>query len=405
MSDKLDPQAALHGKPALNRRNFLKLLGLAGASAWLTGCRAPYLPQSPSSPVERPTSTLSVPSLAPSATPTAEPTATPAPSPTPALPYTVSIAQANSYDPAVLQPVLFELFDNLPGLRELIKPGVRIAIKANLTGGTWWDTPDKPPATEFFVTHPAVVGALCAWLREAGAERLVVVDGLGDETSFSAWGYREMAALQGVELVDLCKPDPSPGYYRFLVPGEPLAYEFFYMNGVIREVDLLFSVAKMKCHTTTGVTLSMKNLFGMVPISEYRYSPAENNRSAFHESTVFDTRVPKVIMDLNRAAPITFSLIDGIFTAEAGAGPWDTAMSQVKPGLLVAGLNPVATDAVAAALMGFDPTAEAGASPFVGSDNHLNLAREMGLGSNRLEEIGILGPSIEALRFPFKPAR
>ncbi len=280
-----------------------------------------------------------------------------------------------------------------------------MAIKANLTGGTWWDTPDKPPATEYFVTHPAVVGVLCEWLRDAGASKLTVVDGLGDETSFDQWGYRAMAAPLGVELVDLCKPDPYPGYYRFPVNGQPLVYDFFYMNGVMREVDVFISVAKMKCHTTTGVTLSMKNLFGMVPISEYRRGETENNRSAFHESTVFDTRVPRVILDLNRTIPIDFALIDGIFTAEAGAGPWDAAMSQVKPGLLVASRSALAADAVAAALMGFDPGAPAGASPFIGSDNYLNLARDMGLGTNRLEQIGVLGPAIETVRFPFKPAR
>lgn len=392
---------------SLNRRAFLKLLGLAGASAWLSACQAVKAPEL--TPTLAASATLPAPTLSPvpSATLTPAPTATalPSPSPTPAFPYTAAIAQAASYDLDVLRPALLDVLDNLPGLRDLVKPGARIAIKANLTGGTWWDTPDKPPATEFFVTHPAVIGVLCEWLRDAGAARLVVVDGLGDATSFDAWGYRAMAEPLGVELVDLCKPDPYPGYYRFPVQGEPLAYDFLYLNGVMREVDLLFSVAKMKCHTTTGVTLSMKNLFGMVPISEYRNSPAENNRSAFHESTAFDTRVPKVILDLNRAVPVRFALIDGIFTAEAGAGPWDARMNQVKPGLLVAGLNPVAVDAAAAALMGFDPTAQAGVSPFVGSDNHLNLAREMGLGSNRLEEIGILGPSIEQARFPFQPAR
>jgi uncharacterized protein (DUF362 family) len=297
------------------------------------------------------------------------------------------------------------MFDSLPTMRDLVKPGARVAIKVNLTGGTWWDKPDKPPAPEFFVTHPAVVGVLCEWLLDAGASKLSVVDGLGDATSFYAWGYRDMAAPLGVELVDLCKPDPYPGYYRYPVAGEPQVYDFFYMNGVMNEVDVFLSVAKMKCHTTTGVTLSLKNLFGMVPTSEYRRDPSENNRSAFHESTVFDKRVPKVVMDLNRATPIDFALIDGIYTAEAGAGPWDAAMSQVKPGLLVASRSALAADAVSAALMGFDPTAQAGVSPFIGSDNHLNLAHDMGLGTNRLDEIGILGLPVESVRFPFKPAR
>jgi uncharacterized protein (DUF362 family) len=80
-------------------------------------------------------------------------------------------------------------------------------------------------------------------------------------------------------------------------------------------------------------------------------------------------------------------------------------MSQVKPGLLVAGKNPVATDAVAAALMGFDPDAPEKTSPFIGGSNHLAMAREAGMGTNRLSEIALHGPSIQEALYPFKPAR
>ena len=67
--------------------------------------------------------------------------------------------------------------------------------------------------------------------------------------------------------------------------------------------------------------------------------------------------MPRVVVDLNRVRPIHLALIDGIKTVEAGEGPWIKTMAPVAPGVLVAGKNPVATDAVAAAVMGFDPTA------------------------------------------------
>jgi len=329
----------------------------------------------------------------------------PTPTVTPDRRTPVSIGRAASYTPELLRSELERMLNDLGGIQDLVKPGARVGIKVNLTGGTWWDTPDKPPATEYFVTHPAVVAALCELLLDAGAKTLTVMDGLGDETAFRAWGYEEILTPLGVKLVDLCKTDPYKEYARLKTGNGWRIYDSFTVNGILNELDTFISIAKLKCHTTTGVTLSLKNLFGLVPISEYRRDPSDTNRSAFHGDIKFDTRVPQIILDLNQARPIKLALIDGIMTAEAGAGPWNKDMSQVKPGLLVASKNPVAADAVGTALMGFDPEAAAKTSPFIGGENHLAMAREAGMGTNRLSEIMTHGPSIEEARFPFKPAR
>jgi hypothetical protein len=54
--------------------------------------------------------------------------------------------------------------------------------------------------------------------------------------------------------------------------------------------------------------------------------------------------------------------------------------------------------------MGFDPTAAPPTAPFLRSDNHLHLARLAGLGTNRLEEIDVVGPAIEEVGYTFRPA-
>lgn len=138
--------------------------------------------------------------------------------------------------------------------------------------------------------------------------------------------------------------------------------------------------------------------------SLYRDKPEHNHRSTFHESTIFDTRLPRVVVDLNLARPVHLAIIDGIMTAEGGAGPWDKGLSQVKPGLLVASKDPVAADAVATALMGFDPSATSQTRPFTHADNHLALASAAGLGTHQLAEIGIHGPAIRDVAMAFKPA-
>jgi uncharacterized protein (DUF362 family) len=105
---------------------------------------------------------------------------------------------------------------------------------------------------------------------------------------------------------------------------------------------------------------------------------------------------------LCQACPIHLAVIDGVITAEGGAGPWDPGLSQVKPGLLVASKDPVAADSVGAALMDFDPSAPDGSRPFEKCDNYLALAAEAGLGAYRLEEIGVAGAAIDEVKFPFK---
>jgi uncharacterized protein (DUF362 family) len=98
-------------------------------------------------------------------------------------------------------------------------------------------------------------------------------------------------------------------------------------------------------------------------------------------------------------------LIDGVKTAEGGEIPWpETNFAQVEPGVLIAGKDPVATDAAATAAMGFDPAAVYPAQPFANADNHLNLAQALGLGTNLLSEIEMVGASLDEVRYTFTPA-
>jgi uncharacterized protein (DUF362 family) len=392
-------------KPSLHRRQFLKLMGTSLFSLLLQRCGI------------RTTSNLPVAtrSVAPIASQTAHvpPTITEVPSQTATVPATAtssyqtiaSIGRVNTYDVSQLRQKLKEMLEQLGGLGDLIRPGARVAIKPNLTGNTWSDAKLPAPSTELFVTHPAVVQALSELLLDAGAGKIQIVEGLGDEAIFQAWGYSDMASRLHADLIDLCKPSPYRDFVMFPVGERRQIYDVFYLNAALKEVDVFISVAKMKCHSTTGVTLSLKNLIGLAPISLYRRDEKQNHRSAFHESTVYDRRLPRVAIDLNLAMPVHLALVDGIKTVEAGAGVWDHGYNPVQPGLLVASKNPVATDAVSTALMGFDPDAASGSSPFSYADNHLILAREAGLGSNRLAEIGIGGASLADAIFPFKPVR
>lgn len=428
-------------KKDISRRDFLRWLGAAVLALLSGACRppAPGTPEpttppastttptaaatkAPSSPTAPPTATAAPASPAPSSTPTpapaptstpaptsplptAAPTVTPAPSATsrPAGPR-VAIARAESYERGLVRRQMRALFDGLGGLGDVVRPGDRVAIKVNLTGGSYFQPPAGYSAVECYMTHPEVVRALGELLYEAGAAQLLIVEALFDPASFAANGYTALAGELGAALVDLNEPAPYAEFARFPVGARASVYPELTLNALLRDVDVFVSVAKMKCHYSTGVTLAMKNLVGLLPVSEYRSSPDHFWRSAAHGTAEEEgTRLPRVIVDLNLARPIDVAVIDGIMTGEGGEVPRGS-FSPVAPHVLLAGKNAVSTDAVATAVMGFAPTANPPTAPFLRSENHLNLAAAAGLGVNRLSGIEVVGEPIDAVRFPFRPS-
>ena len=171
----------------------------------------------------------------------------------------------------------------------------------------------------------------------------------------------------------------------------------------------------------------MKNLFGIWPTSIYGNNggvdrPLEgalgNRSSVGHTGTRKPAlsapqendpgsprdpgyRMPRIITELAATRPIHLAVIDGIETMAGGEGPWNPAVRRVSPHVLLAGLNPVTTDAVAAAVMGFDPMAPGYQVPYSMCDSTLLLAEAIGLGTRDLSRIEVLGTPIEQVRYPF----
>jgi uncharacterized protein (DUF362 family) len=361
------------GPPALSRRDFLKGVSAVTAGLLVAGCQGglPALFTTPSAAVAK-----------------------------------VAIAQAQDYDRKLMQRQVQTMLDGIGGLRDVVSSGDRVAIKTNLTGGMNFRPPAGFTAIESYLTHPEVVRALGESLRDAGAREIFIVEAVYDKESYPTFGYEEVAQYLGASLIDLNLPDPYSDFAAAPVGDGSYVYKDFTFNHILEDVDAFVSIAKMKCHYNAGVTHSMKNLVGLVPAARYALSRDHWWRSALHgQDSETRQRLPRVIVDLNRARPIHLALIDGIKTGEAGEVPRETnAFKAVHPGLLFLGKNAVATDAVATAAMGFEPTAEYPAVPFHRSDNYLNLARELGLGTNRLDEIEVVGPAIQDIRYEFNPA-
>jgi uncharacterized protein (DUF362 family) len=373
-------------RKVLSRRRFIGMAGAAVAGALTSACSQETLPQwielAPPSASETPTAAPETPVRA-----------------------QVAITHAPNYDRALLRKRVRDVLDGIGGLGDVIRSGDRVAIKVNLTGGTSVAPLDGVLAIDSYVTHPEVVRVLGELVRDAGARELFIVEAVYEWDSWRQWGYERVAEDLGATLIDLNDTQPYSDFASTKVGEDWFIYRDFTFNRILEEVDAFVSVPKMKCHWSCGVTHSLKNLIGLVPARFYRQSPDHLYRSGFHGTPKeMGRRLPRVIVDLNRARPIDLALIDGVLTTEGGEGPWIETLAPVKPGLLLAGKDPVATDAVATAAMEFDPAATKSQGPFLQSDNHLNIAAEMGLGTNRLAEIDVVGLPVKDVSLRFAPS-
>lgn len=322
------------------------------------------------------------------------------------------------------------MFDQLGGLDRLVR-GKTVTIKLNMTGSPGLRVDGRPLGVTHYV-HPKMVGATAHLLGKAGARRIRFVESawatagpLEEYLLDSGWNVRQLlAAAPGVEFENTNALGKGKQYARFKVPGGGYLFPAYDLNHAYEDTDVFVSMAKLKNHATCGVTLSMKNCFGMLPASIYgddagvdepNESPASGRAKTMHEgrrqpsksapseldpasSRQPGYRVPHIVADLVKSRPIDLAIIDGVESIGGGEGPWIKGVHRVQPGVLVAGLNPVATDAVATAVMGYDPRAARGTKPFATCENTLLLAERHGVGSAELGRIDVRGvPIAEAV--------
>jgi uncharacterized protein (DUF362 family) len=341
----------------------------------------------------------------------------------------VSIARCASYDEDVAA-TMAKMFDQLGGLDKLVR-NKTVTIKLNMTGSPGIRLQGLAPALTHYV-HPKVVGSTAYLLGKAGAKRIRFVESpwattgpLEEVMLESGWNVRTLlSAASGVEFENtngLCK---RKQYARFKFPGKAYMYPEYVLNQAYEDTDVFVSLAKLKEHADCGVTLSLKNCFGIIPASIYgddagrdepNESPTKGRSDVVHfgkrqpakiappelypgeGSKTGGYRVSRTVADLAVVRPIHLAIIDGVESMSGGEGPWirSRPLHPVKPGVLVAGLNPVSTDAVSTAVMGYDPRAARGVPPFRNNaDNTLLLAEAHGVGAVDLSRIEVRGASI-----------
>jgi uncharacterized protein (DUF362 family) len=339
----------------------------------------------------------------------------------------VSIGRCRTYQADVLLQELATMMDQLGGLNKLVA-GKTVAVKVNLTGDVRQPALGLPASRTYHV-HPNMVLATATLLDRAGARRIRFLEGTYQNGSMeeylqaAGWDLKALVALKAkVDYEDTHNLGSGKRYHEVKVPWGGSLYPAYLLNHSYVDCDVYISLAKLKNHAIAGVTLSLKNNFGITPTALYSHHD-RNEQSTSARVEVFHNgserppdgvpqevdprsprrpsyRVPRHTVDAVGIRPIDLALIDGVETVSGGEGPWLKLAAQ-KPGLLLAGLNGVCTDAVAAAVMGYDPMAKPATGPFAG-DNHLAMAATLGLGTNDLREIEVRGVPVKEAFHPFR---
>jgi len=262
----------------------------------------------------------------------------------------------------------------LRGLKELgITPqeirGKRILLKPNLV--------ETRIGAEHINTHPLVVRAAVEAFLHLGAARVLVAEGIGHRRDsllvLEESGLAEVLFEDRIPFVDL----NYDTVYTVANTHRATRMATLTFPDILKQVDWIVSLAKMKTHHWAGVTLSMKNLFGVMPGSYYGWP----------KNVLHAVGIDGSILDINAALKPQLAIVDGILGME-GDGP---IMGTPKSaGVLVMGRNLPALDATCARIMGINPHRLgylAGAAPRLGPIREASIRQ--------------LGETIAAVSTPF----
>ena len=285
---------------------------------------------------------------------------------------TVAVERCDSYERDAVAEAVRKCVGHLGGMANFVKPGQSVLLKPNLLRGA--------PPEKAVVTHPEVVRAVALLAGEAGGKV-----SLGDSPSI-----QQLAATL-----------PKSGYAGFMREMEIKAQPFedvrevaTGLEGPLRNIevgtppldaDVLINLPKLKTHAQMYMTLAVKNLFGCI---------AGKRKLGWHLKAGRNYEYfGRMLLQVAKAVSPALTVVDGVLAME-GNGPNSGAPREI--GVIVAGTDCVAVDAVICAMLSIDPNV---------LYTH-RAAREQGWGVTALDEIELKGVALDEVRVDdFAPAR
>ena len=219
--------------------------------------------------------------------------------------------------------------DRLGAADQLPQSGL-IIIKPNLTNSS------PPPVT----TPVEFIEAILDYCRKHSSAEIAIGEGCGSGTTmdcFAANGYTALAERAEVRLIDFNEEE-----YDVLEDEGALQLKQFHLPRIARDAFII-SAPILKDHSMTITSISMKNIFGLAPGPVYQGSW---NKSKLHTPSTDCS-----IVDICAYKKPDLCVVDAI-TALTGAHLSGTPK---KIGLILAGFDPVAVDAVGTRLLGHKP--------------------------------------------------
>lgn len=279
----------------------------------------------------------------------------------------VSIVKASKYDKTIVRQALEKTFENLGGVEKFIRPGMKVALKANLVM--------KKRPEEAATTHPVFAGELARIIKSAGAEVLIIDSPGGPYTRsrlediYMGTGMKEVAEDTGAQLnfdtSEVEVQNAQGKFIRKLKILKPLA-----------EADLIINLPKLKTHGQMVYTGAVKNMFGAIAgISkvEYHFNMKEYDRFA-------DT-----LIDIFLSTKPALSIMDAIIGME-GAGPSAGVPKEI--GVILASENAFNLDMTAVNIVNID----AKSVPLIKN------AIDRGLCPDSIDKIDLVGVPIDSVK-------
>lgn len=247
--------------------------------------------------------------------------------------YIVSMEKCTNYDISLIEKSISNALSQCK-LWPVLDNAKNILIKPNLI--------EARSPNQFVTTNPVFLAALLNLLHSnLTNKQITVAEASGHERDFTNLTYKtgisEVCLEHCTELIDLNYVDVVK-----VAIENPLTLSSIYLPKIVVDSDCVISLARMKTHHWTAVSLAMKNMFGCLPGSIY----------GFPKNRLHWRSIPRVIADVVSALNNSISIIDGIYAIE-GDGP---LMGELVPtGVISVGNNLFSVDSAVTRSMGFSP--------------------------------------------------
>lgn len=282
----------------------------------------------------------------------------------------VSIVKCPDYDILNVRNSVREALELIGGIGSIVSEGDNVLLKVNALAAR--------PASDYVTTHPSIVDAMIGEVRKAGGIPFVG-DCSGEvfrnptRKVFAESGIQRVCDENNVETLGF----EATGFTRVDIPGGKV-FDHVNIADKVLEADVVVSLPKLKTHAETQYTGALKNMFGATPQGDRRKAHSLG-RTGFH----------KALADIYSVARADLAVLDGVWGMQ-GLGP--SQGSKKFAGVVLASTDPVALDAVAVEVIGMRAS----------EIEYLADAGARGLGQAGMEEINILGETVESVRVVFE---